>query len=349
MEPSIAEPPDVVLRVEGMMCMKNCGTTVQNALRTSSSVKQAIVSFEEGVARVWWQEGKQGDVKSLVESVESVGFDASLLHPSPSPSSSSTTTIPNHPPLAPPSCRGKGGGEAGKEEEEEGGPDYVLEIEGMMCMKSCGTTVQNALRALPGVRLAIVTYPEAMARVWQTKQSNLQGGVEGVKVDATLLIDAVEGVGFGAKLVAGPGERRLNLFRREGGREGGKEGGSPNPAGSSFSVSPRRQALPSLSSPSSAFSNSPGVCRPRGGGRREGGKVMQVVTGRGGGGGAVGAADLAPSVYTHKGHFEIRGMSCAACVGHVERAVMDNVPGVRWVKVRKQGRRGGCQQQQQQQ
>jgi len=34
---------------------------------------------------------------------------------------------------------------------------------------------------------------------------------------------------------------------------------------------------------------------------------MQVVTGRGGGGGAVGAADLAPSVYTHKGHFEIRG------------------------------------------
>jgi len=84
--------------------------------------------------------------QSLIESVESVGFDASLLHPSPSPSSSSTTTIPNHPPLAPPSCRGKGGGEAGKEEEEEGGPDYVLEIEGMMCMKSCGTTGEQGRR-----------------------------------------------------------------------------------------------------------------------------------------------------------------------------------------------------------
>jgi len=36
-----------------------------------------------------------------------------------------------------------------------------------------------------------------------------------VKVDAAFLIDTVEGVGFGAKLVAG----------REGGREGGRKGG----------------------------------------------------------------------------------------------------------------------------
>jgi len=34
-------------------------------------------------------------------------------------------------------------------------------------------------------------------------------------------------------------------------------------------------------------------------------------------------------------------MSCAACVGHVERAVMEKVPGVRWVKVGREERRGG--------
>jgi len=40
--------------------MKNCGSTVQNALRASPAVKQAVVSFEEGLARVWLREGKEG-------------------------------------------------------------------------------------------------------------------------------------------------------------------------------------------------------------------------------------------------------------------------------------------------
>jgi len=35
--------------------MKNCGTTVQNALRASHNVKHALVSFEEGLASVWLQ------------------------------------------------------------------------------------------------------------------------------------------------------------------------------------------------------------------------------------------------------------------------------------------------------
>jgi P-type Cu+ transporter len=52
-------------------------------------------------------------------------------------------------------------------------------------MKNCGTTVQNALRAVPGVQRAEVSFEEKTARVWGTAHTSA-------------LVDAVEAVGFGA-------------------------------------------------------------------------------------------------------------------------------------------------------
>ena len=61
-------------------------------------------------------------------------------------------------------------------------------------MKNCGTTVQNALRAVEGVTFAEVNFEERLARV--------RGAVS-----ADVLIEAVEDVGFGAE-VASDGEQK---------------------------------------------------------------------------------------------------------------------------------------------
>lgn len=66
-------------------------------------------------------------------------------------------------------------------------PEIELEIDGMMCQASCGNTVQGALLTVPGVRSASVSYEKRNAVIRGT--SLLES-----------LIEAVETVGFGAKL-----------------------------------------------------------------------------------------------------------------------------------------------------
>eukprot|EP00602_Paraphysomonas_sp_CaronLab_P008621 CAMPEP_0185034404 /NCGR_PEP_ID=MMETSP1103-20130426/24264_1 /TAXON_ID=36769 /ORGANISM="Paraphysomonas bandaiensis, Strain Caron Lab Isolate" /LENGTH=1244 /DNA_ID=CAMNT_0027571049 /DNA_START=102 /DNA_END=3836 /DNA_ORIENTATION=+ len=84
-------------------------------------------------------------VNDLIEAVESVGFDACLIENSP--------------------------------------PTHVFTVMGMMCQKNCGTTVENALRSVPGVLWAKAEFAKQMAMVWGN-------------VDEKLLVEAVEDVGF---------------------------------------------------------------------------------------------------------------------------------------------------------
>ena len=189
--------PDVELLVEGMMCQKNCGTTVRNALLASSpAVVRAEASFAEARARVWTRpvaaaaarspsavgtggggnpsadvggggessaagaavDSLAAEARRMVESLESVGFDAAVA------------------------------------------PTAVLEIEGMMCQKSCGSTVEACLRAVPGVERAEVSYADGrLARVWRS--------LDGPRLPVSMLVEAVEDVGFGARVV-GPGEKK---------------------------------------------------------------------------------------------------------------------------------------------
>ena len=67
--------PDVVLKVEGMMCQNNCGTTVQKALSNVPKVTKVVVSFAKKEAQIW------GSVSSsvLINAVASVGFDATVV------------------------------------------------------------------------------------------------------------------------------------------------------------------------------------------------------------------------------------------------------------------------------
>ncbi|CAN0347363.1 unnamed protein product, partial [Hapterophycus canaliculatus] len=146
-------PPAAELEVEGMMCQKNCGTTVRKALEGVSGVTRAEVSFARKRARVWGRGFGEGGAAgaagaaALVDAVEAVGFGAAAA------------------------------------------PATVLNIEGMMCQKNCGTTVRNALEKVPGVSRAEVSFTRKSARVWTC-------GGGGVSVEA--LVDAVLAVGFDA-------------------------------------------------------------------------------------------------------------------------------------------------------
>ena len=64
----------VSLAVEGMMCQRNCGTTVRNALLGVSGVSRAEVSHADKCARVWGA----ATAEALIDAVEAVGFGASI-------------------------------------------------------------------------------------------------------------------------------------------------------------------------------------------------------------------------------------------------------------------------------
>ena len=72
MEPKNNLLPAFVIAVEGMMCQKNCGSTVHSAIKSVASVEDALVSSADKRAAVW---GKGVDLGEVISAVEDVGFD----------------------------------------------------------------------------------------------------------------------------------------------------------------------------------------------------------------------------------------------------------------------------------
>ena len=75
-------------------------------------------------------------------------------------------------------------------------PDGMLEVDGMMCQRNCGTTVRKALESVPGVARAEVSFAERRAKVW---------ALDGPRLPLSILVDTVESVGFEAKVVGASG------------------------------------------------------------------------------------------------------------------------------------------------
>ncbi|KAG6623624.1 putative copper-transporting ATPase [Phytophthora cinnamomi] len=158
-------PLEVVeLAVEGMMCMKNCGATVQSALRGVAGVASAVVDFERRSARVECEPGARVTAADLVDAVECVGFGAAVQSA----------------PLQEPT----------QQQQATDALTIELLVEGMMCQKNCGSTVENALRGVDGVAAAVVSFEQRKATVTLRRpgSSTLQE-----------LVDMVECVGFEAR------------------------------------------------------------------------------------------------------------------------------------------------------
>lgn len=68
------DPSTVRIQVEGMSCMKNCGTTVENALKNTPGVTDAVVEFDERAAYV----SGSAQYSDLVAAIEAVGFTAEV-------------------------------------------------------------------------------------------------------------------------------------------------------------------------------------------------------------------------------------------------------------------------------
>lgn len=152
---------DLVFEVDGMMCQKNCATTVQKVLLSLPAVRDARVTFAQREALVWLNtEQYSTNPVVLIESMEAVGYDAVL-----------------------------------KADNRKSPADLVFEVDGMMCQKNCATTVQKVLLSLPAVRDAKVTFAEREALVWlrtekyATSPAVLIQAMEAVGYDAVIKAD----------------------------------------------------------------------------------------------------------------------------------------------------------------
>jgi P-type Cu+ transporter len=72
--------------------------------------------------------------------------------------------------------------------EADTAPACRIAVGGMMCQESCGSTVKAAIQSVKGVRKVTVSFSDKEARVWGDAA-------------VSLVIDAIESVGFDAALV----------------------------------------------------------------------------------------------------------------------------------------------------
>jgi copper chaperone CopZ len=150
--------PEVLISVEGMMCQKNCGTTVTNTLLSIPGVVSAHASFEKRSALI----RGSAPLEVLLETIESIGFEAK---PSLDPmelefylggasselevifarfsQASMVWTFPNVARIVLADSQAR---EDLMNELELAGfdvreylPETLLHVEGMMCQKNCGT------------------------------------------------------------------------------------------------------------------------------------------------------------------------------------------------------------------
>lgn len=65
--------PDLILSIEGMMCQKNCGKTVENAIKSINNVTNVVVRFSESDALIW---GDNLPLNDIINEIECNGFGA---------------------------------------------------------------------------------------------------------------------------------------------------------------------------------------------------------------------------------------------------------------------------------
>jgi P-type Cu+ transporter len=278
------------LDVEGMMCQKNCGTTVQRALAGVEGVSRAEVSFLDKRARVWGTAPPQ----ALIAAVEAIGFGAELS------------------------------------------PTVVLDVEGMMCQKNCGSTVQQALSAVPGVTRAEVSFAHKSARVWGSASLTAEAlikTVDAVGFDAALAPDvvlAVEGMmcqkncGTTAQnalsAVAGVTRAEVSHPNKQA-KVWGSAASSALIAALDAVGFDAAAATAETTAAAAAAAAAPAVTAASSGSPR--GKQLYSE---------LPAEPAADTAHCSMAVFSVSGMSCAACVAKVERH-LKSLPGVAAVRV----------------
>lgn len=313
---------------------KNCGTTVKRALEAFPGVLRAEVSFPAGRAWVWATDRVASRPETVAEALEDIGFgvqpssDVELILTTensggvvlPDSFRSSAESVMCSVPgvVKAEVILGEGRARAWVASDGDGvdegfvvdvgvqlvrvlasagfgarvAPDGILEVEGMMCQRNCGSTVRQALEGVSGVARAEVSFVEKQARVW---------ALDGPRLPLSVLVDAVESVGFEARVV-GTGK----------GGEGyisSSASGSGTEIGRGLVLQQQEERV------------------------MEDDEVVEVelpkVLSWGEEGKGLGEQRRAA---TAVGVFSVSGMSCASCVGNVEKFV-SGLEGVEAVRV----------------
>lgn len=144
-----AELPDLVFAVEGMMCQKNCATTVAEAIRTLPQVRYTVVTFATEEAQVWLQQDLSPS--EVVDVIECVGYDAVIKedhrHLSASLQSTTSAMSTNH------------------EEQAHSKADLVLLVEKMNNVRDL-QAVEDTILAVDGAVQVSIEASKQLVSVW---------------------------------------------------------------------------------------------------------------------------------------------------------------------------------------
>lgn len=194
--------PDYRISVQGMMCQKNCANTVEKALKLTKGVEFAKVTFRSKLAEVWLDANKI-DPQVLIDTIESIGFDASLLSDSDAYSDSA-------PLIRTDSTAGKTSfstRHSNNSSSKQAGDDKVVaasssatttrndsdsylevKIKGMSCA-NCSKAIEKGISGMPGVGSIKVALLAEKAEILFNSQVT----------KADTIVDEIESLGYTAK------------------------------------------------------------------------------------------------------------------------------------------------------
>lgn len=172
----------LVLHVAGMSCMKNCGSRVLEVTRAVPGVLQAELDFPAKTLTVHLLPSADPSAAEqlIAEAISDAGFDPSL--------SLGRACNASQPAAM------KASSEAGT----AAGIQRRFLVEGMSCMRSCGSSVLAAARSLPGVIDAELDFPSKSLSIFVDRSSS-PPSIDG------LVCRAVEAEGFSCRSLDKPG------------------------------------------------------------------------------------------------------------------------------------------------
>lgn len=170
-----SDDADIILKVTGMMCQKNCASTVQKAISATVNVSRCEVSYLEGKASVW---GNTSKINDIITAVEDVGYEAALIYSKHEVMHCDTYL----------------------EKESEQPADLILAIKGMFDVNSCPRKIEELLLTVDGVFKVSVNFSSKTSSIWGF-------------ADYESILETLANAGYSARDVANTktGECNLNI------------------------------------------------------------------------------------------------------------------------------------------
>lgn len=153
-----------MLVIEGMMCQKNCASTVHSTISQFSAIKEVKVTHATGLAEIWVHEGAYLDIAKMIDEIESVGYGATVK----------INNLPNHLDM----------GNDDENKVDASPPDVTLYVKKLNRLQDL-KAIEKALVAVDGVISVDFELASKLVYVWGFADSAaLIDTLKGIKYDA---------------------------------------------------------------------------------------------------------------------------------------------------------------------